>query len=178
MSFEFQIVDIQKASKLRELFIDRFIDTKHELYQEHIEMLHAYPDGEFYNGYLWEFLLEQQRTECDMESACEFLGKQGCTYVMWDWFSNHRVFDKSKFSRDYAKNTIIEASAGSIAKMLPMEWGDWSDKSECWFPEDIYCFDDTMNWCVVFTHEGWDSFSRPELKEDDYIRICFLCMNS
>lgn len=35
-------------------------------------------------------------------------------------------------------------------------------------------FDDTMSWYVIFTHEGWDSYSKPELNEDEYIRICFL----
>lgn len=174
MNFEFQVVDVPKASKLREKFIDAFINTRHELYQNYIETFHTYPDGEFYNGYLWEFLLEQQATECNMESACEYLEKQGFVYIMWDLFSNHRVFDKSKFATGYAKNTIIEASAGSIAKIISHEWECWNNKSECWFPEDIYCFDDTLSWYVIFTHEGWDSYSKPELKEDEYIRICFM----
>lgn len=31
-----------------------------------------------------------------------------------------------------------------------------------------------MSWYAIFTHEGWDQFTNPELDEDAYIRICFL----
>lgn len=176
MSFEFKVVDAKKASDLRKRFINTFVNTNHKLYQAHIKTLHTYPDGEFYIGYLWDFLLDNQdyEYECNMESACEYLKQKQNIYVMWDMFSNHRVCTNAKFAVEYAKDTIIQASATSIAQMLPNEWEAWNNKSQIWFPEDIYCFDDTMSWYVIFTHEGWDSYSKPELNEDEYIRICFL----
>ena len=41
-------------------------------------------------------------------------------------------------------------------------------------PEDIYCFDESVSWYAIFTHEGWDGWTSPELDEDVYIRVCFL----
>ncbi len=176
MEFEFSVVEKAKALRLRERFISAFIDTSHEMFHEHIEVLHSYPDGEFYRGYLWCFLEDngEYEHECTMETACECLKKHNNIYVMWDLFSNHRIKNSCKFVNGYEKSTVIETSGALVAEMIPDEWGEIYDPSRCWFPDDIYCFDESMNWYVVFTHEGWDSYTNPELKEDDYIRICFV----
>lgn len=125
--FEFKVVDASKATDLRGSFISSFVDKTRERYNEHIETLHTYPDGDFYRGYLWDFLLDNKEYEyeCNTEAACEYLRKQGSVYVMWDLHSNHGVFDRSAFATEYPRDTIIEASAERIAQMIPTEWEDW-----------------------------------------------------
>lgn len=181
MDFEFSIIDREKASKLRSQFIRTFVNTNDKYFHEYIETLHTYPDGECYDGYLWTCLLsnENYKFECNMENGCEYLKQHKKIYVMWDLFSNHRIFHRSKFASEYEKNTIIEASAAVIAQLILNEWENWDDQYQCWFPEDIYCFDDTMRWFVIFTHEGWDNYCKPELKKGEYIRICFVrCLDN
>ena len=86
-----------------------------------------------------------------------------------------------RFSLEYPKGTIISTQGSLLAQKIVDEWNDdfAAFKADCicqglWLPEDIYCFDESMSWYAIFTHEGWDSLSNPELDEDAYIRICFL----
>lgn len=55
---EFEIVPAEKAKILRNLFVQKFIDTTSEHYEKHISALIQYTDGLFYDGYLWDCLLD------------------------------------------------------------------------------------------------------------------------
>lgn len=174
---EFEILPEEKAEGLRQSFINAFIDTTGDHYQEHIAKRRQYPDGCFYDGYLWDCLKDNRNyeKECSIETAVAALAKKEKVLVMWDLFSTYRVRDFRRFSISYPRNTILRMSGSVLAKQVVEEWEkDQSVQDQAlWFPEDIYCFDETLRWYVIFTHEGWDQWSRPELSEDDYIRICF-----
>ena len=72
---EFEIVPVEKARVLRESFIQKFIDTTSDHYKKHIATLIQYTDGLFYDGYLWEYLPDNDnyQKECVMEAADVFL---------------------------------------------------------------------------------------------------------
>lgn len=116
-----------------------------------------------------------------METAAEFLRGKKNVFVMWDLFSSKRVLDHKRFSLEHPKNTVIKVQGDLLGQKIVEEWNSeqaaWA--ADCgshglWLPEDIYCFDESMDWYAIFTHEGWDSWTDPELEEDAYIRICFL----
>ncbi len=116
-----------------------------------------------------------------MEEAAAFLRNKKSVFVMWDLFSNERVNDYKRFSLEYPKNTVINVRGDSFARTVIEEWNReqaaWEAGYLCqelWLPEDIYCFDESMSWYAIFTHEGWDSGTNPELDDNAYIRICFL----
>ena len=180
---EFRIVPAEKAEALRTLFIQKFIDITSDHYKKHIATLLPYPDGLFYNGYLWECLKHNNNNqkECSMEFAAEFLKTKKTIFVMWDLFSKERVKDNKRFSLQYPQSTIISIQGSLLGRKIVTEWNKeqdaWAMNCECqdlWLPEDIYCFDENMNWYAIFTHEGWDHWTNPELDENAYIRICFL----
>ena len=100
--------------------------------------------------------------------------------MMWDLFSKERLAHK-RFSLEHPKDTVISMQANFLSQKVVEEWNReqaaWAADCMCeglWLPEDIYCFDESMEWYVIFTHEGWEKPNGPELNEDDYIRICVL----
>ena len=180
---EFKIVPPEKATALRKSFIQKFVNTTSNHYQKHISTLIQYTDGLYYDGYLWECLQgnDKYQLECSMDVAADFLKDKKNVFVMWDLFSKERVNDNKYFSLDYPKDTIISMQGDLLGQQVVTEWhteqSAWRKNchpQNLWLPEDIYCFDECMNWYVIFTHEGWDSLTNPELDADAYIRICFL----
>lgn len=183
---EFEIVSSAKAKLLRETFIKKFVDTTSNHYQKYIETMRQDGDDLFYDGYLWDCLQcnEDYQKECSMETAAEFLRAKKNVFMMWDLFSKERHAHK-RFPLEYPKDTVISVPGDFLSQMVVEEWNReqaaWAADCMCeglWLPEDIYCFDETMEWYVIFTHEGWEKGwecpNGPELNEDDYIRICFL----
>ena len=153
---KFEIVPSVKANLLRETFIKKFVDTSSGHYRKHIETLRQDADDLFYDG----------------------------IFLMWDLLSKERLSHK-RFSLEYPKDTVISVPGDFLSQKVVEEWNReqaaWAADCMCeglWLPEDIYCFDETMEWYVIFTHEGWEKGwecpNGPELNEDDYIRICFL----
>ena len=183
---EFEIVPTAKAKPLRDTFIKKFVDITSYHYRKHIETMHQNTDDRFYDGYLWDCLQcnEDYQKECSMETAAEFLRAKKNVFMMWDLFSKERHAHK-RFPLEYPKDTVISMQGCLLSQKVVEEWyreqAAYAMDCNCeglWIPQDIYCFDESMEWYVVFTHEGWEKgWERPdgpELNEDDYIRICFL----
>lgn len=183
---KFEIVPPAKAKLLRESFIQKFLDTSSDYYRKHIASMSQYADDLFYDGYLWDCLQcnEKYQKECSMEVAAGFLRGKKSVFMMWDLFSKERLAHK-RFSLEHPKDTVISMQGNFLSQKVVEEWNReqaaWAAGCMCeglWLPEDIYCFDESMEWYVIFTHEGWEKGwekpNGPELNEDDYIRICFL----
>lgn len=160
---------------LRQRYTDRFIDTTLDHYEEHIATLRQCEDGLCYAGYLWVFIKgnEKYQYERTMEQALSYLLEKSQVYVMWDLFSKERIRLKKVLTDNYPKDTVIAMAVDELCRTITSEWDVWDDTTR-YLPEDIYIFDDSMQWTVIFTHEGWDRWTKPELNEDDYVRICFV----
>lgn len=171
---KYSIVDDKIACMLRNSFIKTYLNYSTEYYHKYIESPSKYEEGMFYDGYLWDCLKENSQYEhcCSMKTALSYLSQKDHVYVMWDLFSNKRVYDGRRFSKDLPKNTIVKLSGSELSVQLNYEWcADWNEEGLL-FPKDVYCFDEEMNWCAVLTHETFD---------DDYSlenRICFLYTES
>lgn len=183
---EFEIVSSAKAKLLRETFIKKFVDITSSHYQKYIETMRQDGDDSFYAGYLWDCLQcnEDYQKECSMETAAGFLMEKKNVFMMWDLFSKER-FAHKRFSLEYPKDTVVSMRGCFLSQKVVEEWNceqaAYATGYNCeslWLPQDIYCFDESMEWYVIFTHEGWEKGwekpDGPELNEDDYIRICFL----
>ena len=179
---KFEIWPTKKAAALRKAFIQKFIDMTSDHYQKHIATLVQDTDGLCYDGYLWNCLQDNKKwkKECCMEDAAAFLRDKKHVFLMWDLFSKERLSDR-RLSLENPKDTIISIEGSLLSQKIVEEWNNeqdaWTSGFQCqglWFPEDVYCFDESLSWYVIFTHETWDSWTNPELDEDVYIRVCFL----
>ena len=180
---KFEVIPAERGIALREAFIRRFIDWTGAYYQEHIGFLPLNENSRCYDGYLWDCLRdnEQWKKACGMDAAAKFLRGKGHVFAMWDLFSDERVRNSKRLFAEYPKGTVIRVQGRLLAQTVEAEWeaeqAAWRKDCQCeglWLPEDLYCFDETLNWYVIFTHEGWDHWTNPELDEDAYIRVCFL----
>ncbi len=180
---KYEIVPNEKAAALRKSFIQQFIDTTSGHYQKYIAAFVQYADGLYYEGYLWDCLKDNKNweRECRMEDAADFLRDQKSVFVMWDSFSKERTSSYKLRSLGHHKDTNLKVLGDDLAQIVVEEWNReqaaWEAGYQCqglWLPHDIYCFDESMKWYAVFTHEGLDNWTNPELDEDAYIRVCFL----
>ena len=172
---KYSVIDNQSKSLLRQRYIDRFIDTTLDQYEDHITTLKQFDDGQCYIGYLWDFIKgnDKYQYERTMEQALLYLSEKKLVYVMWDIFTKDHVRVNRILSDNYPKDTIIAVDSTELCHTITAEWDEWEENGQ-YLPSDIYVFDDSMQWSVIFTHEGWDSWTKPELHEDEYIRICYI----
>ncbi len=174
----FKVVDPQKGKELRRKFEELYFDKEawHKWYDELSQKIKSIlePKEEF----TWDFLKDnsEYQKECTMEEALGYLGKKDRVFVMWN--KNHTGFTNGSVIRVYKEclpDGVIEANAAELCDCIKREWDN--DGGEAVLPEDIYCFDEGLEWYVIFTHEGWTYGDKPWIKEEDYIRICFIKRN-
>ena len=131
------------SDELRGKYIEEFVDSSSDYYIENIKNTRFYSDGLCYLGYLWCCLKEP----CVVPEhiARNFLQNQKHLYVMWDISTCKNIFIPDYWK--YPKRSVMYIE-------------QWTDALKEDLPEDIYLFDDTFRWSVIFTHET-DLNNRP-----------------
>lgn len=125
-----------KSDKLRTEYIQNFVDTRKDYFVELIERKTEFNDGLCYTGYLWD-CLKNPRVISESE-ATRILREKENIYIMWDIHSCERIFIPNCWK--YPKTSVLSINS-------------WSDSLKSSLPEDIYIFDDTFRWSIIFTHE-------------------------
>src|SRR4051812_34312301 len=102
-NFKHRIKTIEgnKAEQIRSRYIQRFVNTKSDKYQEQIAKKKQFSDGMYYEGYLWDSLESfAQVTEEQLYKKLEQMNRE--VYVLWDLHSAQRILvpDYWKFPRD------------------------------------------------------------------------------
>jgi hypothetical protein len=135
----------ERTNFTRNEYINRFINTKGEHYIKFIDTVNEYSDGCCYTGYLWDCLLNP--TIITFDEISNYRTQLKNVMVFWDIHSKERIWvdDYWKFGK---------------ASILRLDYGDFLDNLQ-YFPEDVYIFDDSMEWTLVLTHE-----------DNEGIRVC------
>ncbi len=170
-----QVLEPQKGRQLRQEFVRKFIDTSTIYYKKYIALKQD-AEGQYYDGYLWDYLAgnENGEWECTMAAAMNYLMTKDQVFVMWDLFSGRRIGDRWTLSKRYPKDSVFAIPAKELCQELRSEWDADRRKVEMLLPEDLYVFDTHMNWYVIFTHEEWDVDDDTGTDDDDYDRVCFM----
>lgn len=137
------ILDSTKSEALRCEFIKAFVDTTSHYYQKNIERKTMFSDGLCYTGYLWDTLLN--KIIISEQEADQFLKEKQSIFAMWDIHSCERILIPNYWK--FPKTSILFAEA-------------WSESFKRDLPEDVYIFDNTLNWCIIYTHETDDRDNR------------------
>lgn len=132
-----------KSDILRNEYISAFVNCDSPHYRKYIEQKRMFTDGMCYVGYLWDCLL-------NMDVISEYRAKMMLTekrdvFIMWDIHSCERIFIPDYWK--YPKTSVLYAA-------------EWSDSLMSDLPEDLYLFDETFMWSVIFTHETNDKGRR------------------
>ena len=130
------LVDDKQSNLLRVKYVDEFVNKLSSYYFNNIQHLKKYSDGLCYDGYLWDCL---KNAEVVSESKADLILKEKHNiYIMWDLHSNEKILIPDYWK--YPKNSILHCEK-------------WSADFKIDLPEDIYVFDDTFSWSIVYTHE-------------------------
>lgn len=165
---KFEVVDAKLAKKLREMFTEKFIDTDCDYYKRY----HTQTDG-YMRGFLWDCRRSDVKGnffEYTQEQAADFLKTRGSVYFMWDNWREGTVF------ADEYQNAVIAADGEEVGRLAVDEWNAEleAEKHDCYIehpqlPSDIYVFDESFSWYVIFTHET-DEYTEP----DNAVRYCIV----
>lgn len=162
---DFEAVDAKCAKQLREKFIKCFVDTESEYFRDYYD-----ESDEYVRHFLWDRLKDYSAEKhcCTQEQAAQFLERFDSVYFMWDFWREGTVF------ADEYRGAVIKTSGGELGQLSVDEWNAEieAEKHDCYIehpqlPSDIYIFDDSFSWYVIFTHEFDDCDSL-----DDIVRFC------
>ena len=78
---------------------------------------------------------------------------------------------------------VAQTSSEDLAALVEKEWSEFDIPNEQnmsnhlpILPTDLYVFDFSLNWCVVFTHETTDLVPEPDVTiETADNRYCIIC---
>lgn len=130
------ILDSIKSNTLRHKYIKEFVDTSLTYYKKNIERKIMFCDGLCYIGYLWDCLINP--SIISEQKADQLLQEKRDFYIMWDIHSCERILIPDYWK--FPKTRILCADA-------------WLETLKNDLPEDIYIFDDTFSWSIIYTHE-------------------------
>ena len=135
------VLDDKTKESIREKFCISFIDTKKDGYREAIEEKEEYSDGYCYNGYLWDYIANVTVVEENYMKTK--ITKMNEVYALWDIHSSEKILIENYWK--FKKDDIVKLKGDTLIEKLHL------------FPEDLYVFDNTYGWVMVFTHEYFDN---------------------
>ena len=175
---------IDNIDVISEKFIKRFImsweefQIKQKDFIDNMAKNNHLVDFAFYEqSYFWD-RIDPKFPRVSMEEALDFVRKQAGPVLY--------MGEKGEESYHQGKKVfyfISEADSCELAETIEQEWYDSYRLAEqnmynpdALLPEDLYVFDSSLEWCVVFTHEttDWESEIDNMMKAAES-RYCIIC---
>ena len=163
-------LNIFESRKIRDLFVNSFVDQTTERYKMIKEI-----DSQSGSLYLWDTLLKPFSTIVNYYSAINHLqNSSNKVFLMMDIQRRNRGSEETQFNlylkkHNYEREAVFELLASEVAELYRID----NEIHTGWMPsdlnllEDIYVFDESFKWLIVFTHEQVD------LIDTNYHRLCF-----
>ena len=108
-----------------------------------------------------------------METALAYLRERNGS-VLFMAEKGEDAYYRGKKTVDF----VAEANAQALAEQIEKDWysayqaaAQGAYSADAFLPEDLYVFDGSMEWCIVFTHELTDCDSADSTES----RACILC---
>lgn len=133
-------LDGAESGRIRQSFVESFIDQENPDYTERIGTLKPFSDGLAYSGYLWDFL--RTPTVVNEDALWRRLLGFERLLIMWDLHSSDRIRIPDYWK--FGKTSVLVASS-AIAY-----------EGRAFLPEDLYLFDYSYRWVGILTHEYID----------------------
>jgi len=163
-------LNVFESRKIRDLFVNSFVDQTTERYKKIKDI-----DSQNVSLYLWDTLLKPFSTKVNYYSAINHLqNSSNKVFLMMDIQSINRDSEESEFNlylkkHNYKRESVFELPASEVAELYRID----NEINTSWrlfdlnLLEDIYVFDESFKWLIVFTHEYVDQ------TDTNAHRICF-----
>ena len=187
----YTLLNEQEATRVRERFEKTFIETPQEYelsaakWRE--EQLAENPNAQIYPIPNYNEVIYWSKIKCykeiDFAEAISFLSSiSNPVYFMSDvelegYVGMHLLNDP----RASIGFVAVHNNPKEFAEFIHYEWKrsctfDYENEEE-WsepiLPGDLYVFDESFSWMLVFTHHNSDDFA-PDREENSFNRLCFL----
>lgn len=157
--FKSNIIPMQDALKIRERFINLYVDTSSSRYVKYIKPLKATDIVYGYIcGYLFDCLKPGTYDIVAFHKAIELLRMLGDkqVFVMFDIRPKENITPYAhealahSYTKHFSSDSVLKMSADEVIEIL------LKDQSlpcqEHIFGEDLYVIDSSLNWYVAFSH--------------------------
>ena len=163
-------LNILESRKIRNLFVNSFVDQTTERYKMIKEI-----DLQNDSLYLWDTLLKPFSSMVNYESVIDHLkNSSNKVLLMMDIQRINRYSEETEYNlylkkHNYKRESVFELLASEVAELYCLD----NEINMNWRPsdlnllEDIYVFDESFKWLIVFTHEFVDQ------TDTNAHRICF-----
>lgn len=148
---------------MRRDFMDAFVLSKedfellHPACREEPETMGGDFDEWFEEACLWE-KMSPDLPVVDFDTALSLLrSRRGTVLFMSESESSHKPCGMIRYGREVC-DFVAMADAGELSDRIEYEWREYPRLTreaphELTLPEDLYVYDTTLDWVIVFTHE-------------------------
>ena len=150
-------------SVMRRDFMDAFVLSKEDFEllrpacREEPETMGGDFDEWFEEAYLWE-KMSPDLPVVDFDTALSLLrSRRGTVLFMSESESSHKPCGMIRYGREVC-DFVAMADAGELSDRIEYEWREYprltrEAPQELTLPEDLYVYDTTLDWVIIFTHE-------------------------
>ena len=181
-----KITLLENNEEIRRTFIDRFVMSWDEFQVEHKEFIdkmlekNQVVDIEFYNrSYLWD-RISSKYPPTSFREALDFLSNIDGDVIFMSEDEKVPCSAGLFIDGNKIRSFAAKSNAKELAKLIEKEWFETYILEEQGrynpnpiLPEDLYVFDSSMSWLVVFTHETTDWETEDSMKEAES-RYCIV----
>lgn len=172
---------IKNAEEIRQRYIECFVDSKEKFKEAHnrefvarLEDFDKWYDGAF----IWDKITNKAKVTSIGQSLEQLRSKAGNVLFMSEGKdfkgSCHMIFNSEEI-----QGFVARANAKELAEKISYEWYESVKQylesqtiMEKTLPEDLYVFDESFEWTIVFTHETDGNVQSPI--DDLDSRLCFV----
>lgn len=163
-------LNVIESRKIRYLFVNSFVDQTTERYKM-IKEIDLQNDA----LYLWDTLLKPFSSMVNYESVIDHLyNSSDKVLLMMDIQRINRDSEENEYNlylkkHNFKREAVFELLASEVAELYCLD----NEINTNWRPsdlnllEDIYVFDESFKWLIVFTHEFVDQ------TDTNAHRLCF-----
>ena len=177
---------LENSGELRKSFIDRYVLTWNDFQVEYKEFIdemsskNQVVDIDFYNrSYLWD-RISPKYPRVSFKEALDLLSNVDGDVFFMSEDENVPCSAELLYGEDEIRSFVAKASAKELAELIEKEWFEaykFMERdlfvTDQILPEDLYVFDSSMRWFVIFTHETTDWQTEDLMKEAES-RYCII----
>ena len=167
---------LSHPNTIRSKFMKRFVMS----YEEFCAL---YPDTRisetsYHSLYMWDRMIDRYE-QITFEMALKMLRNKGDNVIFISESQDVSAYYHCEM-QNWWEDINGAAATADMAELVERISYEWYTSYEMWeqgcqfedylLPDDLYVFDDTYSWCIIFTHETVDYSEKAEA------RLCF-CIN-
>jgi len=173
-----KILLLENHEEIRSRFTDHFImswdkfQIELKVFIDEMTKKNIVVDMDFYNrSYLWD-KISSKYPRVSFKEACNFLSGIDSNIIFMSEDENVPCSAELCWQGDTIRSFVAQANGKDLAQLIEKEWFETYTLMEQGLyhpdpilPEDLYVFDSSLSWFIVFTHETTDHETEDFIQE-------------